>query len=76
MDLKLNIRLCRSMHDLAEQCVIAARRVSAIELDYPPEGLLLVDGQLAKFRTEGVTSKELGETLFCFGCYVGGSVCS
>lgn len=58
-------------HALAEQCVVAARRVSAIELDYTPESLLVVDIQLAKFRAEGVTSNQLGETLFCFGCYVG-----
>ena len=57
--------------DLAEQCVTAVRRISGIELDYTPDSLVGVDRQLAKFHADGATSNQIGETLFCFGCYVG-----
>ncbi|MDQ3281371.1 MAG: hypothetical protein M3Q69_08160 [Acidobacteriota bacterium] len=57
--------------DLADQCVAAAQRVSQLDLDYTPESLKIVDGQLAKFRAEHLTSALIGETFFCFGCYAG-----
>jgi len=57
--------------DLAEVAVGAAMRVSGMELDYSPESLSAVDDQLEKFANEGVTSDDVAETLFYFGCYVG-----
>ena len=58
-----------SMH--ADQIVQGAKEISKIELDYSPESLNLVDEIIENFRQEGLASKDIGETLFGFGCYVG-----
>lgn len=55
----------------AQLCVDAARRISKMVLDYSVDSLRAVDIQLSKFADEGLTSDEIGETLFSFGCYVG-----
>lgn len=57
--------------DLAGVIIGTAKRVSKLDLDYSPESLQLVDDQLTQFENEGVTSGEIAETLFYFGCYVG-----
>lgn len=56
---------------LAALCVDVARDVSKLTLDYGPESLRLVDRQLGKFNSEGLSSHQIASTLFCFGCYVG-----
>ncbi|WP_433372730.1 DUF6278 family protein [Actinoplanes sp. CA-142083] len=55
----------------AADIVGSAAQVSGVELDYTPESLALVDGIFDEFRADGVTSEQLAETLFGFGCYVG-----
>jgi hypothetical protein len=55
----------------AALCVSAARNVDGVELDYSVASLAKLDGILENLRREGVTSEEVGETLFAFGCYVG-----
>src|SRR5262249_44063589 len=44
---------------------------SGIDLDYTPDSLTNVDEIIEGFRADGVTSDEVAETLFGFGCYVG-----
>jgi hypothetical protein len=56
---------------LAELAVAAARNVDGIDLDYSPESLASVDQILGSFHEEGLTEKQVGETVFSFGCYVG-----
>ena len=55
----------------AGDIVESATQVSGVELDYTPDSLALVDGIFDGFRADGVTSEQLAETLFGFGCYVG-----
>lgn len=57
--------------DLARVCVETAKRVSAMDLDYSPSSLVIVDRQLEKFRQDNLGSADIASTLFCFGCYVG-----
>jgi len=45
--------------------------VDRIDLDYRPGSLIDVDRIIEGLRSEGVTPDQIGETLFCFGCYVG-----
>jgi hypothetical protein len=51
--------------------VSSAAEVSGVELDYTPDSLIRVDEIIEQFRSDGVTSDQVGETLFGFGCYVG-----
>lgn len=55
----------------AQIAVDAARDVEHIELDYSPESLSEVDRIIGRFHGEGLTSDQVGETVFSFGCYVG-----
>ena len=55
----------------AGDVVASAAGVSGVKLDFTPESLALVDGIFDDFRSEGVTGKQIAETLFSFGCYVG-----
>jgi hypothetical protein len=45
--------------------------INGIELDYSPGSLPDVDRIIEGFRIEGLKPHQMGETLFCFGCYVG-----
>jgi hypothetical protein len=45
--------------------------IDRIDLDYRPGSLTDVDAIIDGFRSEGLTPESIGETLFCFGCYVG-----
>lgn len=55
----------------AALCVEGAKAVSGVDLDYSPASLHLVDEIIEGFRRDGVSSQEVAETLFTFGCYVG-----
>jgi hypothetical protein len=55
----------------AADVVASAASVSGVKLDFTPESLDLVDGIFDDFRADGVTGKQIAETLFGFGCYVG-----
>lgn len=57
--------------DLAETIIGTAKRVSNLSLDYSPGSLHLVDEQLTQFAKEGFSGRDIAETLFYFGCYVG-----
>lgn len=55
----------------AADIVDSSREVAGVRLDYTPDSLVAVDEILEGFRADGVTSNQVGETLFGFGCYVG-----
>ncbi|MFF4554418.1 hypothetical protein [Streptomyces sp. NPDC001422] len=55
----------------AADIVASAAEVSRVELDYTPDSLTLVDDILEGFRADGITSDQVAETLFGFGCYIG-----
>jgi hypothetical protein len=55
----------------AGDVTISASRVSGLNLDYTPDSLTLVDTIFDGFRADSVTSDQIAETLFSFGCYVG-----
>lgn len=56
---------------LAGDVVVAAREISGVFLDYSIASLYQVDRILAGLHAEGVETREVAETLFGFGCYVG-----
>jgi hypothetical protein len=56
---------------LADLVVPVARDVSKATLDYSPASLKEVDRIIENFRRDGVRFKQVAETLFSFGCYVG-----
>ena len=55
----------------ADDVVASAGSVSGVKLDFTPDSLALVDGIFDDFRADGVTGKQIAETLFSFGCYLG-----
>lgn len=55
----------------AADIALSAAQVSGVELDYTPHSLSLVDEIIEGFRSDGVTSDQVAETLFGFGCYAG-----
>jgi|SRR5215813_1083481 len=55
----------------AELAVNAARKVDGITLDYSVKSLQALDDIIERLRGEGVSTEQIGETLFAFGCYVG-----
>ncbi len=55
----------------AEDIVTSAAKVNRVHLDFTPDSLALVDGIFDDFRADGVSGREIAETLFGFGCYVG-----
>ena len=55
----------------AADVVASASSVSGVKLDYTPDSLVLVDGIFDDFRSDGVSGRQIAETLFGFGCYVG-----
>jgi len=55
----------------AKLAVDAARDIDHVALDYSPASLTEVDRILGKFHAEGLTSEQMGATVFSFGCYVG-----
>jgi hypothetical protein len=55
----------------ARECVSAVKNVDGVELDYSVESLVTLDGILEGLREDGTRSRQVGETLFSFGCYVG-----
>ena len=54
----------------SELAVLAARRVSGVDLDYSSESLILLDRIVGDFSGQ-VELDQIAETLFCFGCYLG-----
>jgi hypothetical protein len=64
-----------NMPRFAEDIVTAAAQISGTNLDYTPESLKSVDDIIENMRRDGMTSAQLGETLFGFGCYVGEVMC-
>ena len=55
----------------ADLCVMAAKEVAGCELDYTDKSLHLLDDIIQGMRVDGLRIKDVGETLFTFGCYVG-----
>lgn len=55
----------------ADEIAASAASVSGVDLDFTPESLALVDGIFDDFRSDGVPARQITETLFGFGCYVG-----
>ena len=55
----------------AELCVMGAKEITGFELDYSESSLLLLDNIIQEMRSDGLRKKDVGETLFTFGCYVG-----
>jgi hypothetical protein len=55
----------------AEVAVSAARKVDAIDLNYSPDSLKLVDAIVCDFHQRGVREEQIAATLFSLGCYVG-----
>ncbi|MBU3064982.1 hypothetical protein KO481_26055 [Nocardia sp. NEAU-G5] len=55
----------------AADIAAAAANVSGVELDYTPDSLGHVDEIIEGFRSDGLSSDQVAETLFGFGCYVG-----
>lgn len=55
----------------AQLCVSAAHNVDGITLDYSVESLAKLDGIIEAMRQDGVSTQDVAETLFSFGCYVG-----
>jgi len=55
----------------AEQMVQASKEISGVDLDFSPKSLEAVDKIIEELRREGVSTDEVAETLFGFGCYVG-----
>lgn len=55
----------------AADVVASAAKVSGVKLDFTPDSLDLVDGIFDDFRSDGATRKQIAETLFGFGCYLG-----
>lgn len=55
----------------AQIAVDAARDIDHVALDYSPASLAEVDRILGKFHAEGLTTDQMGATVFSFGCYVG-----
>ncbi len=49
----------------------AAWNVDHVRLDYSPQSLAEVDRIVGRFHSEGLTSAQIGSTVFSFGCYVG-----
>ena len=55
----------------ADICVTAAKEVAGFELDHTDTSLHLLDEIIQGMRKDGLHLKDVGETLFTFGCYVG-----
>jgi hypothetical protein len=55
----------------AADIVLAATEVSGANLDYTIDSLRQVDAIIESLRSDGVSSDQIAETLFGFGCYVG-----
>lgn len=55
----------------AADIAAAAAEISGADLDYSVASLETVDGILEGMRRDGVSSDQVAETLFGFGCYVG-----
>jgi hypothetical protein len=59
------------MADHGNQAVQAARRVDDVTLDYSVSSLTAVDRILGGFHDEHLSERQIGETIFAFGAYVG-----
>ncbi len=57
--------------DHAEMAVALAREQWETTLDYSPESLEALDGEIDSMREEGQDGEEAAEALFVFGCYLG-----
>jgi hypothetical protein len=57
--------------DHAELAVKVAREEYDTALDYSPESLERLDGEIDSLREDGLDGEEAAEVLFVFGCYLG-----
>jgi hypothetical protein len=55
----------------AADIVAASTEIYGAHLDYTIDSLRQVDAIIERFRSDGVSSDQIAETLFGFGCYVG-----
>ena len=55
----------------AADVVASAAKINDVTLDYGVESLVAVDAIMDALRADGVSIKQIAETLFGFGCYVG-----
>jgi hypothetical protein len=55
----------------AQLAADAAWNVDHVKLDYSPRSLSELDRIIGGFHSEGLTSEQVGSTVFAFGCYVG-----
>ena len=55
----------------AADVVASAAKINDVTLDYGVESLAAVDAIMDALRADGVGIKQIAETLFGFGCYVG-----
>jgi hypothetical protein len=55
----------------ASDIIAATRQVDGVELDYSVESLAQVDRILGRFRNERISTEQIAETIFGFGCYLG-----
>ncbi|MBL1079589.1 hypothetical protein JK358_34815 [Nocardia sp. 2] len=76
--LPLNLRFAPEPENaprFASDIVEATEGITGTRLDYTPASLATVDSIIEMFRSEGVPSEAVAETLFGFGCYIGEVMC-
>jgi hypothetical protein len=61
----------KNMPRFAAEIIDAAKEISGVTLDYSVASLAVVDAILAEMHADGVTTEQVGETVFGFGAYVG-----
>jgi hypothetical protein len=55
----------------AEIAITAVQKLDGLTLDFSPASLGVIDRIIQQFRNEGLTTSDIAETLFAFGCYSG-----
>ena len=61
----------RNASDHARLAVEVARDQYDTELDFSPESLELLDGEIDTLREDGLDGEDAAEVLFVYGCYLG-----
>ena len=72
--MKLELRYPASVDNALDHAQLAVEAVweeCGVRLDYSPESLDVIDGQIEGFREQGLTGEEVAEALFVLGCYLG-----
>jgi hypothetical protein len=57
--------------ELAQKLVETVLKLDGITLDFSVESLEALDSRILAYRDQGVTSAQMPEILFMFGCYFG-----